>query len=102
MRKLLIYYSFVIVSLMVVVGFLSATNYTQLVTAILFFPLFSYFAVRVFPRRTRAIQSPASAIAIPISNKAGEKEDKEVIKLKKEGVDIDRRAFLKLIGSVGL
>jgi hypothetical protein len=102
MRKILIYYSFIIVSIMVVAGFLTATSVSQLVVATLFFPLFAYFAVRVFPRKAKAIHLPENAIAIPISTKPEEKQDKEVIKLKKEGVDIDRRAFLKLIGSAGL
>jgi hypothetical protein len=102
MKKFLIYYSFIIVSLIVIAGFLSARTYPQLITAVLFFPLFTYFAVRVFPRRTKAIILPAKATVLPVNSKRGEKEDKEVIKLKKEGVDIDRRAFLKLIGSAGL
>lgn len=104
MKKILIYYSFIIVTLMVVVGFVTATNYIQLATAVVFFPLFAYFAVRVFPQRSRAINLPKEAVAIvePIGAKTPEKLDKETIKLKKEGVDVDRRMFLKLIGSAGL
>jgi hypothetical protein len=102
MKKLLIYYSFIIVSIMVVSGFLTASSYPQLVVASLFFPLFAYFAVRVFPRRAKAAPVPQSAVVIPVSTKPAHKEDKEVTKLKKEGVDIDRRMFLKLIGSAGL
>lgn len=102
MKRFLIYYSFIVVSLIVVAGFLTATSYPQLTVAILFFPLFTYFAVRVFPRKAKAIHLPAKALIVPISAQPGEKEDKEVIKLKKEGVDIDRRMFLKLIGSAGI
>jgi hypothetical protein len=105
MRKLLIYYSFIIVSVMVVIGFLSASTLPQLAVAILFFPLFIYFASRVFPRKTHAIQIPVSpAIKILAAGAEGtvEKVDPQVVKLKKEGVDIDRRTFLKLIGSAGV
>lgn len=87
---------------MVIVGFLSATSIPQLIVATMFFPLFAYFGVRVFPRKLKAIQLPTNIAVVPIPVKSGEVEDKEVIKLKREGVDIDRRTFLKLIGSAGL
>ncbi len=104
MRKLLIYYNFIIVSLMVFLGFASATSYPQLITAILFFPLFVYFASRVFPRKVRAINpiKEPNIIIQPAKNKSVEKIDPAMAKLKKEGVDIDRRMFLKLIGSAGM
>jgi len=50
MKKLLIYYNFIIVSVMVVAGFLTAGSYTQLGVAVLFFPLLAYFAGKVAPR----------------------------------------------------
>jgi hypothetical protein len=104
MKRLLIYYSFIIVSLIVVVGFISSTNYIQLIAAALFFPLFVYFASRVFPRKIRAIHLPKEPVIVIQSadKKLPQKIDPEITKLKKEGVDIDRRMFLKLIGSAGL
>ena len=104
MKKLLIYYNFVIVSLMVVVGFVSANNYLQLATSVLFFPLFVYFALQIIPRRNKAIHLPPKIAVTEIETSSPEVEvlDKEVVKLKKEGVDVDRRMFLKLIGSAGL
>jgi len=103
-KKLLIYYNFIIISLMVIVGFASATTYMQLTVAVIFYPLFIYFASKVFPRKTRAIKLPQVQKAIVESVKEGkvEKLSEETIKLKKEGVDIDRRAFLKVIGSAGI
>ena len=103
MKKLLIYYSFIVVSVMVVIGFLSATSLPQLIVATLFFPLFVYFASRVFPRKTRAIHIPVTPLIKILPADAGtvEKVDPAITKLKKEGVDIDRRMFLKLIGSAG-
>jgi hypothetical protein len=104
MKRLLIYYNFIIISLMVIVGFVSAANYTQLVAAILFFPLFIYFAVRVFPRRVHAVHLPKEPVVIiqPSGTANSQKIDPQVLKLKKEGVDIDRRMFLKLIGTAGI
>lgn len=101
MKKLLIYYNFIVITFLVVVGFLTATNPMQLLAATLFFPLFVYFAVRVFPRRTKAVYLPTveEKESLEPITKA---EDKKVEKLKREGVDIDRRAFLKLIGTAGL
>jgi hypothetical protein len=89
----------------VIVGFLSATSYIQLITAALFFPLFAYFAVRVFPRRAHAIHLPKEPVVViqPAgTTKSQEKMDPQTLKLKKEGVDIDRRMFLKLIGTAGI
>lgn len=102
MKKLLIYYNFIIVSLMVIVGFVSATSYPQVVTASFFFPLFIYFGLRVFPRRNRAIHLPGKAAIETVPVKEGIlRENEDIQELKKEGVDIDRRMFLKLIGSAG-
>lgn len=95
MRKLLTYYSFIIVSFIVIIGFFSASSPAQLATAVIFFPLFAYFLREVLPRRQKAIPLPAVNTEVAV-------EDKEVVRLKKEGVDIDRRMFLKLIGSAGL
>jgi hypothetical protein len=104
MKKLLIYYNFIIISLMVVVGFVSATNYLQLAVAAIFYPLFIYFASRVFPRKAHAVNLPKKPVVIvqPAGGNPPEKIDAATVKLKKEGVDIDRRMFLKLIGSAGV
>ena len=102
MKKLLIYYNFIIVSLMVIVGFVSAQSYPQVIAAGFFFPIFIYFGLKVFPRRNRAIHLPGIATVETVPIKAGVlKEDEDIRELKKEGVDIDRRMFLKLIGSAG-
>ena len=83
---------------MVVAGFMSATRYTDLIISVLFFPLFIYFASRVFPRRSKAIDLPKEVVLTKVEME----ESGQVTKLKKEGVDIDRRNFLKLIGTAGL
>ena len=109
MKKFLIYYSFIIVSIMTLISFLKVENSAQLISAVIFFPLFAYFMELVTPKRQKAI-----AIIIPVKNstrkqelvlkdkKNKPKEDKtesgEVIE---EDVDNDRRVFLKIIASAG-
>lgn len=92
LEKLLVYYGFIVSSLVVITGFASVRSPVELVSAILFSPILIYFFIKILPKRSKAINVPLVASAIPI----------EVIKLKKEGVDIDKRMFLKLIGSAGL
>jgi len=96
-EKLLIYYGFIISGLMVAMGFISSRSLTEILTASLFSPILIYFIGMVIPKRKRAINLPAlKAVVIE------KEEPKEVTRLKKEGVDIDRRAFLKLIGTAGM
>jgi hypothetical protein len=97
MNRLLIYYSFIVVSIMVVTGFAGAQTTPQLITAILFFPLGFYFLLRIIPRQNRAIVLPDQEPTTKAKAKGGKVE-----KLKKEKYDFDRRAFVKLIGSAGV
>lgn len=107
LRKILLtYLSFVIVTLVVIVAFVTATNYIQLAVAIILYPPLVYFSFKVFPRKTRsysrkpatAIQSPVKSAekAMPVGRQAetGERENISI-------ADIDKRAFLKLIGGTG-
>lgn len=103
-KKLLVYYSFIVVSLIVFLGFLGAENYYQLISAILFYPLFVYFVLKILPKRNRAITLPVEAKPVTKKGRAPSKSTEtkvEVLKQEKGGLDIDRRAFLKLIGSAG-
>lgn len=98
MNKFLLYYNFIVVAFIVVAGFLTATNYTQLLVAIAFFPLMAYFMAKIYPRRNRAIQPPEESKVVILEKDLSPENEK----LKKAGVDVDRRAFLKLIGTAGL
>lgn len=83
---------------MTIGGFSTVQDVGQLLPAILTFPLLIYFGLAVAPKRTRAILLPKQQV-VP---KKGQEviETAEVTKLKP--FDIDRRAFLKLIGSAGI
>lgn len=116
-RKILIYSSFIIASIVVVGAFITATSYAQLAVAILFYPLLVYLALKAFPRTTKmystsnipvtnAIQpsvKPAE-IAMPVGplrseagGQIGPAKNGNMIGI----TDVDKRVFLKLIGSVG-
>jgi len=109
MKKLIIYYNFVIVNLMAAMGFIGAKTTAQLISAVLFFPLAVYFWLLVLPKRKKALVIPevTKAKPAPVPKKIppeegqpaekGQVEDEE-----KEGTfNLDRRAFIKLIGSAG-
>lgn len=105
MKKLLIYYSFILTSIMMVSGFLSATEYAHLISAVLFAPLAIYFLKVILPRKRRAlvISTPEKieeVSATPQLEKIKNKVEKP-IKLQRH-FDADRRMFLKLVGSAGL
>ena len=91
MNKLLTYYSFIVVSVMVVSGFLGARSTPQLISAVLFYPMLVYFLSLVTPKKQKTPITPQ--IIAPQEAK---------IKIEKpKSYDLNRRAFLKLIGTAG-
>lgn len=101
MNKVLTSCSFLVVSLIVIAAFMTATTYTQLVVAILLYPPLAYFGFKAFPRKSRSYSSKKPAAPIEEEASAAEKvepTEKETVEIG----DIDKRAFLKLIGGVGI
>lgn len=84
--------------------FLTCKTYTQLAIAILLYPLLAFFVFKVFQGKTWAHpKTPTVTVQLPM--KSAEKIESEITKSKKENVaiaDIDKRAFLKLIGGIGI
>ena len=101
MKRLLYYYSFIFIALITIGGFTAATAWNQLLPAILSFPLMVYFGLAVAPKRTRAILLPKQQGVTQKGKKEEVIETAKVTKIK-PGFDIDRRAFLKIIGSAGI
>jgi len=88
MYKILTYCTFVIVTLDVIIAFVTARTYPQLVVAIAFYPLLVYFAFKVFPRKRSQVAYKEHLAPIqPVAENA---------------VDDDKRAFLKLLGVSGI
>lgn len=88
---------------MAFVGFIAAESLPQLLSAMLFYPIFAYFWLSVMPKTSHAIQMPSEIVKV---KKHKKKKTVEVLKLEEEKTrdiaDIDKRAFIKLIGSAGL
>lgn len=92
MKKIVILYSFIITTFMAVSGILSATNFAELATAILFSPLAFYFSILMLPRKQKAIINMEPVLDI-IPDK--------IKTIKNPDYDPERRKFLKLIGAAG-
>ncbi len=106
-RKTITYSSFIVAGLVLVAAFVTATTYTQLGVAVLFYPFLAILAFKIFPNK--AWKAPVLTIKMP--SLGVEKMDTEtttqavrtVAVPEKVGIsDIDRRAFLKLIGAAGV
>lgn len=95
MKRLLIYYSFIIVTTMVLMGFIGARTYSELLSSIFVFPLAAYFWLMIIPNTRKS--DPAK-----VKVKLSKVEPEELQKIDPKKVDFDRRKFLKLIGSAGL
>ena len=99
MKKIVIYYSFIVVALMTLTGFLFAESTFQIISATLFYPLFIYFSLLILPKKTKALVLPKE---IEATKKVRSKSAKtKVVKIEEGKVDKDRRAFVKLIGTAG-
>lgn len=113
-KRIPLYYSFVITILMVCLGFLGVKSLPELISAVFFAPLALYFGLAVLPRRSKAVVmvkpkiQPKKIVKIASSEEKTleEKELPEEGSLEleeeaEESFDPQRRAFLKIIGSTG-
>jgi hypothetical protein len=98
-KKLLIYYSFILSSILAGLGLLGASNYPQLISGILFYPLAVYFFLQIVPdKKAKALKVP-QILTVPKDDFTKlEKLEPE----KQRKFDFDRRTFIKLIGSAGI
>ncbi|MBF8249485.1 MAG: hypothetical protein HW400_86 [Candidatus Levybacteria bacterium] len=103
-RKLLNSFLIVIAGLIVGAIFLTATNYLQLGLAIPLYLLLAFFFFELFPRKAQVEYSggPVAVVWPPAAGPAATAAVKEA-KAENIGIaDIDKRAFLKLIGGAGI
>ena len=114
MGKFAIYTSFVAAGILDSVMFFTTTNYVQLVGSIIFYLILTVLAFKLFPRKTPA-ESPIGnnnaptnqnsvATAQTLSNNISEHQTitNQTITKDVEVLDIDKRAFLKIIGATGI
>jgi hypothetical protein len=97
-RKRIFYPIFIIAALGILVAFTTAISYRQLIIAAILYPLLVYFGLILFPRKAtgiypQEISTSPSPVASPSANK--NKENPVV-------VDLNKRALLKLVASVGI
>lgn len=96
MKKIIAYIIFAISCVVIVVAFVTATTYYQLVAATLLYPLVAYFWITLFPRKTRKINAPIQTTA-----PASEVVASTIESSNSDIADLDKRDFLKLIGAAG-
>lgn len=87
---------------MAIMGFVGTSSIPQLISAILFLPMAIYLWLLVLPKRNKKLPIPDK---IPVITKGKIKKlEGEVMPNAKfgKGFDLDRRMFLKLIGSTGI
>jgi len=92
-RKLITFYSFIITAFITVSGILSATNYIELITAMLFSPLALYFFILMLPKKASRVVINMDPVLDIIPD--------QIKKIKNPDYDPERRKFLKLIGAAG-
>ena len=108
MLKFISYIGLGIISFLVVLGFVNATTYTQLAISIFFYPIIVYLAFKIFSRNTISYK-PAHATVqpqkfdIPRIQPSIDKPRSIASAIDRTlTADVEKRAFLKLIGGVGL
>lgn len=100
-KTVLTYSGLTLASLVMVAGFITATSYVQLAAASLLYPLLVFVAYKVLPLKARRPSQKESLeeiqTQIALDAKTQEEQRGHV------GIfDIEKRAFLKLIGATGL
>jgi hypothetical protein len=84
---------FVLFGLIITIIFVTSTTYIQLAVASLLYPPLVYFILKYFPKKGDIKDAERLVVKIESEGKA-KKEPVEI-------VDIDKRAFLKMIGAAG-
>lgn len=110
-RATLVYTGFTTAILIEAAIFITATSYHQLAVAILLYIPLVYFALKLFPRDSSLFnlfsQAPSPTKEVELETVEEDEEVKPVINKAKatnevEISDINKRAFLKLIGATGI
>ncbi|KKU03125.1 MAG: hypothetical protein UX88_C0006G0001 [Candidatus Woesebacteria bacterium GW2011_GWC2_47_16] len=88
LRRVLIYYCFIVTATVVGVSFFASRNFPQVASSLIFSPMAIYFLILVWPHRKGAL---------PLK-----KSEFKLLPATEPKVDVNRRDFLKLIGSAGI
>lgn len=100
MTKTLTNFAFIAASFIVILVFVTSKTYSQLVIAVIIYPVLVYLALMIFPRK--GLKSPKIIIEeqpksdhVIVESSNPKTEPKYV-------VDIERRTFIKLLGATGI
>lgn len=96
---LLTYFSFAIFCLLVVGVFITATTYIQLGIGILLYPILAFFAYKIFKKESVPAETHPQKQEY---HRTEVKKKVEVTTEELEVIDINKRAFLKIVGATGL
>ena len=99
------YFGFTVASIFVLGIFVTATSYVQLAVAILLYPALVFFAYKVLPLRKRVHEEISEETISNKSEPLNEEGEEDANDAKRGSFtisDIDKRAFLKLIGGAGV
>jgi hypothetical protein len=99
-HKILIGFIFVIAGMIVGATFVTATSYFQLAIGILLYSLLAVFFFMAFPRGATMVPSENQVTAAWFQGGSG--RNIRTAAEENSGIDVDKRAFLKLIGGAGL
>ncbi len=92
-KKVLLIVVIAIATILIAVSFVTSTTYTQLAISSLLYPPLAYFAFKSFPSKGR--KKDAQRLVVKVKSEG--KPRREPVEI----VDIDKRAFLKMIGAAG-
>lgn len=92
------YLTFAVACLVVIAAFITATNFIQLALAVLLYPILMFFAYKMYTAKQKPVSEKVLTTEENIQTEAGTKKPAERIVIS----DIDKRVFLKLIGSAGI
>lgn len=100
MIKTLTNSAFVVASLIVILVFVTSKTYSQLAIAVILYPALIFLAFMIFPRKS--LKSPKITIQTPLKLNQDRVENSKSKTETAYIADIDKRAFIKLIGATGI
>ena len=107
MTRALSYIGFTVACLFVILLFVTSKSYVQLTIAIILYPIITFLALKIFPRKVAVINEYPSVTVAPntIPNNVGPVNNNVSAVMPSQKVDIidvDKRTFLKFIGTAGI
>ncbi len=100
MTKALTYTGLIVASSLIIMGFITAKTYPQLAAAIILYPALIFIAFNIFPRK--GWKTPKITIQAPIKLNGQINQTAQHNTTPAYVADIERRAFIKLIGATGI